>query len=139
MIPMRHRPVQFFFAGQIFLCGFLFFVADMIGLNSMPLAVYGAAAYDIDAEVWALGFMSAPLMVMVGVLINGRRRWSPIPRASGWLMLLLMSSYLGVSAWSSDAGAHVTIYALVMVAPASALFLGVNMADLIVRLRRDPR
>jgi hypothetical protein len=136
MRAMRDRSDQWSFALRMFGCGFLFFVASSVWPEAMPIGVYGEAAYDIDAETWALGFMAAAGLVLYGVHINGRWRWSPLLRIAGHGFLLAMFAYLVASALFAPFGSVVVIFGGLFFIPELIGFLRSNVRDLAVRYGR---
>lgn len=59
--------------------GFAKWVDHMV----MPAEVYGDIVTGIPAETWAWSIMSAQFLLLLGVIINGAWRWSPILRCLG--------------------------------------------------------
>lgn len=130
---MRDRSDQWSFALRMLTCGFLFFIASSVWPEAMPEDVYGSMAYDIDAETWSLGFMAASGLLIYGVLINGRWRWSPVLRIAGLSMLLAMFVYLVVSALHAPYGSVIVIFGGLFFVPEILIFLRSNVRDLAAR------
>lgn len=133
LMPMRDGGDQWRFVWRIFACGLLFYIAARAWPDAMPVQVYGQMAYDIDAETWSLGFMSASGMAAYGIHINGRWRWSPVLRLSGYLLLLMMFAYLVGSAITAQFGAVVAIFGGMFFIPMLVGFLRINLADFLAR------
>lgn len=131
---MIDRMDQWRFCLRIFACGLLFYVAAKVWPDAMPVQVYGQMAYDIAAETWALGFMSASGMVAYGVHINGRWRWSPVLRIVGYMILLMMFAFLVGSAFHAPFGAVVVIFGGLFFVPMVIGFLRINLMDFIARV-----
>ena len=136
MRPMRDRSDQWSFALRMFACGFLFYVASAVWPEAMPVGVYGETAYDIDAEIWALGFMAASGLVLYGVHINGRWRWSPALRIAGLMVLLAMFAFLVASALFAPFGSVIVIFGGLFFIPELIGFLRSNVRDMVVRYGR---
>jgi len=139
MIPMNDKQSQWRFAWRMFACGLAFYVASGFWPDVMPSQVYGDMARDIQAEIWALGFMSSSGMVAYGTYINGRWQWSPALRIAGHVALLIMFAYLCASAFSAPFGAVIVIYGGLFFIPAIVGFLRMNVADLMARARHGSR
>lgn len=133
MTPMRDRSDQLNFAVRIFLCGLLFYVWSVMMPNAMPVDVYGKTAFDIQTSVWALGFMSAASLVLYGVIINGRWRWSPLLRLTGFSAILFMFAVLVVSALTAPYGSVVAIFGGIFFIPGIIGFIGKNIMDMVAR------
>lgn len=133
MIPMRDRIDQLYFAFRIFLCGLFFFVWSYFLPGAMSPEVYGVAATDIKAATWSLGYMSAAGLILYGVIINGRWRWSPILRLTGFFALLLMFIVLVVSSLSAPHGSVVAIFGGLFFIPEILYFIRANILDMVAR------
>jgi hypothetical protein len=133
---MRDRSDQWSFGVRMFGCGLLFYIASAVWPEAMPEGVYGTMAYDVDAETWALGFMAASGMVLYGVHINGRWKWSPVLRIFGHFFLLCMFAYLVASALLAPFGSVVVIFGGLFFIPELIGFLRSNVRDLAVRYGR---
>ena len=124
------RPAQWRFAFSLFLVGLCFMVAAWFFPNTMTPNVYGYMVYDTPAEVWAMGFMASAGLVLYGLHINGRWFWSPMIRAAGYVLIILMFSIVWWSAlWSPD-GLVLTIWSGIYFIPQAVLFLRVAFADM---------
>jgi hypothetical protein len=122
MIFDTHKRSLFRFCRGLILVGIAFGVLSVIDPESMGPAVYGARAYAIPAEAWALGFVSAAALVIFGVHINGRRpTFTPIIRLIGIAFLMGMFGYLAHSAWGAEDGEPIVIF--------SILFFGVDLVE----------
>ena len=139
MNPMIDRTDQWRFCLRIFTCGLLFYAAAKLWPDAMPVEVYGHLAYDIAAETWSMGFMSASGMVAYGIHINGRWKWSPVLRICGYLMLLMMFAFLVGSAIQAPFGAVIVIFGGVFFVPMVIGFLRINLVDFIGRMTHGAR
>jgi len=133
MRPMRDRTDQLSFAIRVFLCGLLFYIWSSMLPGAMAPEVYGQAAFDIEAETWSIGFMSAAGLILYGVIINGRWRWSPILRLLGFFALLLMFTVLVLSSISAQFGSVVAIFGGLFFIPEIVGFIRVNILDMVAR------
>jgi len=120
-------------------CGVAFLIAAKLMPDAMAPNVYGQAAYDIDAETWALGFIAAPLLVIYGIHINGRALFSPALRIIGYLCLLGLFVYLICSAWHSPDGFIIVAFGGFFFVPSILRYLRVNIMDAAARIRNDTR
>jgi len=139
MRPMGDRRDQWWFVWKMFGSGLLFYLATTLWIDVMPPEVYGAMAHNIQSSIWSLGFMSSSGMVIYGISINGRWRWSPLLRIVGYVMLLMMFSFLAVSSLFSQYGAVVLIFSVVYFIPTIASFIKVNIDDLTARWGDESR
>ena len=133
MVLTKNRSEQLFFAWRVFLCGLAFFIASAFWPSPMAPAVYGIAAYDIQAEAWAVGFMSSSALVLWGVTINGRWYYSPFVRMTGFAALLVMFLVLSISAMSAPMGSVVVIFGGLFFVPDCIRFLRLNIIDAMAR------
>lgn len=125
------------FAIRVFLCGVLFYLWSAMRPDAMSAEVYGQIAIDIADHVWALGYMSASGLVLYGVVINGRWKWSPILRLLGFFALLFLFLVLVISALTAPFGSVVAIFGGLFFIPEILNFIRVNIMDMVVR--RDSR
>jgi len=139
MRPMGDRRDQWWFVWKMFGSGLLFYLATTLWVDVMPPEVYGVMAHNIQSSIWSLGFMSSAGMVIYGISINGRWRWSPILRIAGYIMLLMMFSFLAVSSLFSQYGAVVLIFSVMYFIPTIASFIKVNIDDLTARWGDESR
>jgi hypothetical protein len=120
-------------------CGAGFLVAARIAPEAMSSNVYGQAAYDIDAETWAMGFVAAHMLVLYGIHINGRAAFSPALRVVGYLFLLAMFGYFIVSAMAAPDGMIVVIFGGLFFVPSILRYLRINLSDAVARVRHAAR
>jgi hypothetical protein len=77
--------------------------------------------------------MAAAGMVLYGVHINGRWKWSPVLRIAGHFLLLSMFAYLVASALFAPFGSVVVIFGGLFFIVELIGFLRSNVHDLAVR------
>jgi len=95
----------------------------------MPAEVYGAWVTDYPAEWWAMLIMGASTIYIVGIVINGYWRWSPVFRVIGsGLHVTVMAAFV-VGAFGAAYGDFFVLICLVMGVQHS-VFLAWNMGDL---------
>jgi hypothetical protein len=122
MIFDAHKRGLYRFCRGLILVGIAFGVLSAVDPESMGPTVYGARAYAIPAEAWALGFVSASSLVIYGLHINGRRpMFTPILRLIGIAFLMWMFGFLAISAWGADDGEPIVIF--------SVLFFGIDLVE----------
>ncbi|MDH5796941.1 MAG: hypothetical protein OEZ19_00110 [Paracoccaceae bacterium] len=100
----------------------------------MPIANYGDAVVQYPAEWWAGSIMLATSAHLLGIIINGRWRWSPALRFCGslWQVGTLFAFVFGAMTAEYDFFAiPCGVFAVVYV-----WFLGWNTVDL-ARVVRD--
>lgn len=129
---MDGRGEQLLFAVSMFMIGLAIYVMAMTTPGLMTPDEFGQVAYDIDAETWALGFMSSAAAVIYGIVINGRWRWSAIFRIVGFASFAVMFGTLGLSAVTAAHGAAILIFAPYFVLRC-VLFIRSNIADIAAR------
>lgn len=135
MHPMTlDRPSQWRFALSIFVIGVCFMFAAVFAPDVMTPAVYGDWAYDVDAEAWAGAFIASSALVLYGLHINGRWRFSPVIRAAGYLSLTALFFSIGVSSFFAENGLHLVIFAWVYFVPQCVRFLRISIVDMRRRL-----
>ena len=139
MIPMRERQTQWFFCWAMFLCGAAFLIASRTVPSAMSIKQFGALAYDIPAETWAMGYMSASALSAYGIHINGRWRWSAVFRIAGYVALLSMFCVLIWSAWSAPYGMQTVVFGGLFFVPVIVWFLRINLSDFGARWRNGTR
>lgn len=106
----RWKAAQWAFAGLALFYGFAFFVAGVSGLQAMAPDDYGDVAVSLEIEGMAGVQLTASLMLALGLLFNGRWRWSAALRLAGALILIAMCVLLAVSAAMAPTGWPVAIY-----------------------------
>lgn len=111
-------PMQWEFCWKVFACGLGFLVLSLGWPDAMSPSVYGKAAYDVPAEVWSMAFMSASLLVIYGLHINGRKPLlTPLLRIAGYGLLLALFLYLILSAASAPDGAVIIVFGSLFFVP----------------------
>ncbi len=106
----RWKPAQWSFALLALFYGFAFFLAGISGLQAMAPDDYGDVAVSLEIEAMAGVQLTASMMLAVGLLFNGRWRWSAALRLAGATMLVGMCAMLSWSAASAPNGWPVAIY-----------------------------
>lgn len=86
--PTRRREVQA--SWTVFFIGIslVFLISAMSGAFTMPAEVYGAAVIMIPAELWAMTIFLSTSLHFVGISMDQRWRWSPVPRVAGTILHL---------------------------------------------------
>lgn len=108
--------------------GVAFGALSILTPSAMGRDVYGARAYAVEAEIWAMSFISSSLLVIYGLHINGRMpRITPILRIVGLVTLIFLFAFLGYSAWSAPQGTVVVVFSLLYFVP---ILLSYVYADL---------
>lgn len=120
--------IQTIYGILIALCGLAFWFWARLWPAAMAPETYGYAAYDTEAEIWAMAYMGAGGMVVAGAAVDGLWRLAPLARAVGFALLLVMSYTLALSAWDAPHGAPVVIFSSLFFGPVAALFLRLNLA-----------
>lgn len=126
---------------KILAVGIAFLALSFFWPDAMSPNVYGAQAHAVPAEVWALGFIAAPGLVIFGLHINGRKpRLTPLLRLVGITFLFGQYAYLAVSAMGAPDGEAIVIFSVLFFAPDLVYFARVETRQLIARwgaLRND--
>ena len=130
----RHGDSQEVMQWAFFVLACLFWAAAKLNPDPiMPAEVYGVWVVSIDAEIWAGSIMMAAGLYMLGILINGAWRWSPLLRTVGALWHVVTLTTFSLSAMGAQYGDFMTLAAGVF-AGVHGWFLWLNIAD----LRRRP-
>lgn len=95
----------------------------------MPAEVYGEWVTRYPAEWWALLIMGASTVYLVGIVINGHWRWSPLFRTVGAGVHVTVMAAFVRGAFGATYGDFFVLICLVMGA-AHAVFLAWNITDL---------
>ena len=75
----KHGDSQFVVQIACLVLSILFHIrATLQETPIMPAEVYGAWITEYPAEWWAQAIMTASTIYIVGIIINGNWRWSPI-------------------------------------------------------------
>lgn len=133
MIPMQHRSLQWDFAWRIFFAAALFWVGMTIYPAAMGSEVYGAWAQTFEAEAWAGGYMGGSLLVIYGIHINGRWRWSPFLRIAGYSVLLALFAALAASSFFAPTGVVIWAFTVPCFIYPCYRYLRENVSDAVVR------
>lgn len=134
--PMRDRNVQLITQASQMLIGLKLFIATSASAVTMSPEVYGDLAYSIEAESWALLFITTSSFYTAFIYINGRWKYSPLMRLLASLTLVLahavigVSSYLGIIQYGYDyVGYPIAEYSVWFFVPLYLYFSWVNLAD----------
>lgn len=125
----RFRQVQLMFAVQALLCASAFFILGTMGLSAMAPGQYGDMAVNFEIEAMAAVQLSAAMLLSIGLLINGRWRWSSALRFAGSLIVATLCLGLGVSSAMAPDGWPFTVY-LVIFGGNGLLVAWWNLVDL---------
>jgi len=106
----RHKSTQAAFGLLALFYGFAFFGAAIAGWNAMLPQQFGEISVSGEVEAWAGVQLSASVMLALGLLINGRWRWSAVLRMVGAGFITLICGILSYSAFSAPEGVAFTIY-----------------------------
>jgi hypothetical protein len=120
--------VQTVYGALIALCGLAFWFWARLWPDAMSPATYGYAAYDTEAEIWAMAYLGAGSLVVAGAAVDPLWRAAALARGAAFLLLLIMSYVLAVSAWDAPNGAPIVIFSALFFGPVAALFLALNVA-----------
>ena len=135
MIPMHGRDEQLRFGLQVFASAWLFWGGLLIFPDALGAQVYGGMAQAVQAEAWAAAFMGASLMMVYGVTINGRWRWSPFLRIAGLVLLSVLFAALALSSLSAPAGVVIWAFTIPCFLFPCLRFLRLNLMDARTRWR----
>ncbi len=97
----KHGDSQAVVQAAFLLLSILFFIAAKLKDSPvMPAEVYGEWVVSIDAEAWAVSIMLASVVYILGIIVNGNWRWSPLLRliGAGWHVLTLGAFTVGSGA-----------------------------------------
>jgi len=106
----RHKGAQTAFAALALFYGFAFFAFAIAGFQAMASDTYGDAAVAGEVEAWAGLQLSGAMMLTIGLLINGRWRWSAVLRFAGAGTVAALCVVLALSAISAPAGWPIALY-----------------------------
>lgn len=106
----QHKSAQVAFSALALFYGFAFFGAAIAGWNAMPPQQFGELAVSGEVEAWAGLQLSASVILALGLLINGRWRWSAGLRMLGAGAITLICGILSYSAFTAPEGVAFTIY-----------------------------
>lgn len=129
------RAAQLRFSVKMFVFGVFVMIAAKLTPDALNPEVFGRMAYDVDEETWAMGFMGFAMMVLYGLHINGRWRWSPMLRCGGYVGLIALFATLGLSALQSEYGLVIAMFIAVLIMPEYLRYLRINISDAIARIR----
>lgn len=126
----RHGDSQTVLQGAFLLLSILFFIAAKLKDSPlMPAEVYGEWVVSIPAEAWAISIMLASVIYILGIIVNGNWRWSPLLRliGAGWQILTLGAFTIGsgAAAYGDSFALGCLVFGLV-----HAMFFVWNVGDL---------
>lgn len=108
----------------------LFFLSSVFSPDPvMPAEVYGEWVTQFPAEWWAGLIFAASVVYMVGIVINGHWRWSPLFRTIGAAVHLTVMAAFVRGAAGAVYGDFFVLICLIM-GIAHAVFLAWNITDL---------
>ena len=134
----KHGDSQLVFQCCTLALSVLFYLRAVLSDGAvMPAEVYGEWSTQFPAEWWALMIMAASTTFIVGILINGHWRWSPLFRVVGsGLHVTVMAAFVR-GAFGATFGDFFVLICFVM-GVAHAVFLAWNLGDLARAIgRRD--
>jgi hypothetical protein len=106
----RYKQWQAFFGTLSLFFGAVFFLAGHAGVNAMAPEQYGDLAVSATVRAWATAQLSAAFILCMGIVLNGRWRWSPAARLAGVSVLILLMTMLAASAFSAPEGWPVGVF-----------------------------
>jgi len=106
----QHKSAQCAFGALALFYGIGFFFAAVSGWDAMLPQQFGELAVSGEVEAWAGLQFSASMMMALGLLINGRWRWSAGLRLAGAAIISLICVILTYSAWTAPEGVAFMIY-----------------------------
>lgn len=113
-----HKRSLWRFSLGVVLVGTAFLCLSVVWPDAMRQEEYGAKAYAIPAEIWALGFISGGGLIIYGLHINGRKPlFTPAIRLLGLMFLIGLFGYLAYSALSAPGGAVIVIFSTLFFIP----------------------
>lgn len=125
----QYKQVQWTFAIFATYCGFSFLFLGLMGLSAMAPDQYGQLATSYEIEAMAAVQFTAGLMVCIGLLINGRWRWSPALRLVGSIVIGALCAALGWGSVLAPDGWPFSVY-LIGFAAFAAVVAWWNLVDL---------
>jgi hypothetical protein len=125
----KYKDYQWTFAIFATYCGAAFLFLGLMGLSAMAPDQYGQLATSYEIEAMAAVQFSAGMMVCIGLLINGRWRWSPALRLVGAIVTGALCGALGAGSYAAPDGWPFTVY-LVGFAVFAAVVSWWNLVDL---------
>lgn len=106
----RYRQWQGFFGTLALFYGTAFFVAGHAGINAMQPEIYGDLAVAGPVRAWATIQFSTAFILCMGIVLNGRWRWSPVARLVGSAGVVTLISILAASAFGAPFGWPVGLF-----------------------------
>jgi len=107
----RSKSAQAAFAAMAFFYGAAFLlVSGVFGMSAMSPGDYGSIAVGFEIEAMAGVQLSGAMMMICGLLINGRWRWSALARLIGSVVITALCLGLSYSAVGAPNGWPVAIY-----------------------------
>ena len=85
-------------------------VSGVFGMSAVSPADYGDTAVGFEIEAMAGMQLSGALLMLIGLMINGRWRWSALVRLIGAAVITSLCALLAWSAVSAPNGWPVAIY-----------------------------
>lgn len=107
----KSKSAQIAFAALAFFYGAAFLaVSGVLGFSAVSPSQYGEAAVGFEIEAMAGMQLSGAMLMITGLIINGRWRWSALARMLGALVIVSLCAILAWSAASAANGWPVAIY-----------------------------
>lgn len=106
----QNKSAQIDFGGLSLFYGFAFFGFAIGGWDAMLPQQFGELATSGEVEAWAGLQFTASMMMALGLLINGRWRWSAALRLAGSAVITTLCCILSYSAWTAPEGVAFMIY-----------------------------
>lgn len=106
----RHKSAQVAFGLLALFYGFAFFGAAVAGWNAMLPQQFGELAVSGEVEAWAGLQFCASVILALGLMVNGRWRWSAGLRMFGAGIITALCLVLSYSAFTASEGVAFMIY-----------------------------
>ena len=106
----RYRSAQVMYAVLCLYYGLAFMLAGLAGMTAMEPDDYGTLAVSYEIEAMAGVQLFAATLLMMGIILNGRWKWSPAVRMGSALCLAGLCGFLSYSAFPAPNGWPVGIY-----------------------------
>lgn len=133
----KHGDSQIVLQCAMFTIAALFhIVATVADAQSMPTEVYGEWITQYPAEWWAQSIMLASTLYIIGIIVNGNWRWSPVLRLIGAAGHVIILSAFVIGAKDATFGDFFVLICLVM-AGMHTVFMCWNIGDLARAFGRD--
>jgi hypothetical protein len=125
----EYKQAQCVFGLLALYCGFAFLFLGLMGLSAMAPDQYGNLATTYEIEAMASVQFSAAMLFCIGLLINGRWRWSSVLRLIGAGVVTALCAALAYGSLLAPDGWPFAVY-LVGFAGYGAIVIWWNLVDL---------